>query len=102
MLKDDHDLVRLKERKRMAHPEHLDLLKQGATIWNQWRAEHPEIEPNLTHVDFDGIDLTKVNLSGTDLRGSSLVAEVINGMNRNYSEGLRICRMTAQFGRVAA
>jgi len=31
----------------MANQEYLELLLQGVPIWNQWRGEHPEIEPFL-------------------------------------------------------
>src|SRR5579864_6817578 len=44
---------------RMANPEHLNILKQGVETWNQWREEHPEIEP----------DLQEANLVGTHLEG---------------------------------
>ena len=59
----------------MANQEHLALLKQGKTSWNQWRVDHPEIEPDLRDVDFEEIDLTGVDLKGVDLRGSFLSRE---------------------------
>jgi uncharacterized protein YjbI with pentapeptide repeats len=31
----------------MADKEHLRILQQGVDAWNQWRAEHPEIQPDL-------------------------------------------------------
>ena len=33
---------------QMANPEHLKILKDGVEVWNRWREEHPEIEPDLT------------------------------------------------------
>ncbi len=38
----------------MANQEHLDVLERGVKIWNQWREEHSEIEPDLyaMFVDF--------------------------------------------------
>ena len=59
----------------MANQEHLALLKQGRASWNQWRVDHPEIEPDLREVDFEEIDLTGVDLKGADLRGSLLSRE---------------------------
>jgi hypothetical protein len=31
----------------MANPEHVEILKQGVDVWNEWRAENPEILPEL-------------------------------------------------------
>jgi uncharacterized protein YjbI with pentapeptide repeats len=76
----------------MANQEHLDMLEQGVKIWNQWREEHPEFEPdlkeaslkeknlkevNLTKADLQkanlrGADLTKANLRGADLSNANL------------------------------
>ncbi len=50
------------EVSEMANEEHLRILKQGVTAWNQWREDHPnEI------VDLYRADLTEANLSGADL-----------------------------------
>lgn len=35
----------------MANPEHLAILKQGVSKWNEWRKENPEVEPNLSYAD---------------------------------------------------
>lgn len=32
-------------------------LKDGVAAWNQWRAAHPEMEPDLEGADLEGIDL---------------------------------------------
>lgn len=52
----------------MANPEHLEILKQGVGIWNQWREKNPEIKPNLegsdfSNKDFRGINFDDVNFS---------------------------------------
>ena len=31
----------------MAIPQHLDVLKQGVRVWNEWREENPGAEPDL-------------------------------------------------------
>lgn len=59
----------------MANQEHEALLKQGGATWNQWRVDHPEIEPDLRDADFEEIDLTGVDPKGADLRGSFLSRE---------------------------
>jgi hypothetical protein len=35
----------------MADPEHLDVLRQGADAWNEWRSQHPEISPDLVEAN---------------------------------------------------
>src|SRR5947207_4199158 len=35
----------------MANQVHLDILKQGIEVWNKWRNEHPEIQPDLREAD---------------------------------------------------
>ena len=62
---------------RMANQEHLDILKQGLEVWNQWRGEHPEIQPdlsgaNLSHADLKEADLEEADLSGTDFSDANL------------------------------
>ena len=51
----------------MANPEHVDILKQGVEVWNRWREEHPNIQPNLIRAK-----LNEFVLIETDLRGAIL------------------------------
>jgi TIR domain/Pentapeptide repeats (8 copies) len=51
----------------MANGEHLQILKQGASIWNMWRRNKPDVLPDLT-----GADLVSANLHGADLSGADL------------------------------
>jgi TIR domain/Pentapeptide repeats (8 copies) len=51
----------------MANQEQLDILKQGVYTWNQWRKEHPNIDPDLSSAT-----LTEAKLSGADLRSADL------------------------------
>ena len=44
----------------MANPEHLAILKQGVKVWNQWRNENSEIEPDLSQCCLQNLDLRKV------------------------------------------
>jgi hypothetical protein len=57
----------------MANPEHLEILKQGVNVWNDWRRKKPKLTPDLSEVDLSGTDLggadlRRVNLAGADLR----------------------------------
>ena len=47
----------------MADQRHLDILMQGVEAWNQWREEHPKIQP-----DFRNADLQKADLRGAKKR----------------------------------
>jgi hypothetical protein len=79
----------------MADPEHLEILKQGVTVWNQWRAENADIRPDLTHAQLGGRQLVKasldqVNLSGADLinanlRSAGLKGACLSGASLGYA-----------------
>lgn len=56
----------------MAKKKHLDILMQGAVIWNRWRNRYPKIKPDLRGEDLREIDLDGVNLNGADLVGVDL------------------------------
>ena len=56
----------------MANEEHLDLLRQGVDTWNQWRAQNPGIQPNLSEADLRGVDLNGVFFSGANLTEANL------------------------------
>lgn len=61
----------------MANQEHLDILRQGVKVWNQWRKENVGIRPDLSDADLTGANLreTKLmeaNLNRADLRRADL------------------------------
>jgi uncharacterized protein YjbI with pentapeptide repeats len=60
----------------MANQEHLDLLRQGAKTWNQWRSEHLKIQPDLS-----GADLSEANLYQADLNHTNLTGANLSGAN---------------------
>ena len=51
----------------MANPEHLEILKQGVEVWNQWMKENPRITPDLSQADLKGVELNGVNLRAANL-----------------------------------
>jgi uncharacterized protein YjbI with pentapeptide repeats len=63
----------------MADDAHLTVLKQGADVWNRWRAAHPDIRPDLSNAILRGLDLVKVDLSRADLRRTDLRGTVLSG-----------------------
>jgi uncharacterized protein YjbI with pentapeptide repeats len=56
----------------MGEETHLAALKQGRGAWNEWRARHAYILPDLANASLRGLDLAKADLSGADLRETDL------------------------------
>ncbi len=56
----------------MANQEHINLLKQGVEVWNQWRIEHGDIQPDLSGANLFKASLAHANLGEADLRGANL------------------------------
>ncbi|MCB9451399.1 MAG: toll/interleukin-1 receptor domain-containing protein [Anaerolineaceae bacterium] len=63
----------------MANPEHLDILKQGVEIWNQWRKDNPDVVPDLCESNLLRADLNLINLHGAYLEGIFLGGAKLNG-----------------------
>ncbi|MGZ8875829.1 MAG: pentapeptide repeat-containing protein [Halobacteriota archaeon] len=63
---------RAEARLTMANQSHVQMLRQGVSVWNQWRAAHPEIRPDLSGAYLTGVDLTQADLIKADLRGTDL------------------------------
>jgi uncharacterized protein YjbI with pentapeptide repeats len=62
----------------VADQEHLKILRRGVEVWNKWREENPDLNPDLHAADLSGANLTNAdlgaaNLVGTDLREADLV-----------------------------
>ena len=51
----------------MANEEHLKILKQGVDVWNQWREENPDIQPDLSEARLYSMSLSGVNFSRANL-----------------------------------
>jgi uncharacterized protein YjbI with pentapeptide repeats len=70
----------------MAIDAQVEVLKEGAQVWNAWRAERSESVPDLSGGGLRGLDLRDVDLSGADLgqadlRGADLSGANLNGAN---------------------
>jgi uncharacterized protein YjbI with pentapeptide repeats len=73
----------------MANREHLQLLTAAVSsidsrLWNRWRAEYPNLRPDLSDADLSNTDLCILNLSDanmcrSNLAGASLVGASLNG-----------------------
>jgi len=56
----------------MANQEHLDYLKQGISVWNEWREKNPDVLPDLRQVDLTGSDLSRGNFNDVNLNEAIL------------------------------
>lgn len=56
----------------MANPKDLEILIQGVEPWNRWRAEQPDIVPDLNGANLDKVNLAQANLRETMLRETIL------------------------------
>jgi len=63
----------------MSEKTHLALLKQGVAGWNEWRAAHGEIRPELSGAGLCGFELANANLAGANLRRSDLRGANLSG-----------------------
>jgi uncharacterized protein YjbI with pentapeptide repeats len=65
----------------MANRKHVDILLQGAKVWNAWRRKHPKIKPDLTTLSLHGADLRSIDFSKTYLENSDLRNANCTGAN---------------------
>jgi hypothetical protein len=63
----------------MADREHLEIIKQGVEVWNEWRAEHPEVQSDFRGADLEGADLTSADLASADLARANLSHADLSG-----------------------
>jgi hypothetical protein len=59
-------------REFTGNQDHLEILKQGVEAWNRWRAENPDVRPDLRGADLFMANLSQANLRGADLRQADL------------------------------
>ncbi len=60
------------DRRNIMDQEHLDLLKQGTAVWNKWRAQHPDTQPDLSDATLSDANLSLANLGDANLSGANL------------------------------
>lgn len=65
----------------MANYNHIKMLKQGVTVWNKWRQNHPEIIPDMSRTNLRSAGcLNMSDLSGANLRGVNLCGTYLFGI----------------------
>jgi len=62
----------------MANLEHLKILNKGVDVWNKWRQQNPEVNPDLSESKISSANLYRYRLSGANLRGSILVQSCLS------------------------
>jgi len=65
----------------MANPEHVEILRQGAKVWNKWREENPGVMPDIRKAHLRGAMLRGANLFGTNLSSTDLGTATLSGAN---------------------
>ena len=70
----------------IANQEHLNLLKQGAEVWNQWRQEHSNIQPDLMGADLHGVSFYGADLHDTKFCGADLSYAYLGGARLNEAD----------------
>jgi uncharacterized protein YjbI with pentapeptide repeats len=63
----------------MADEQHVTLLRRSVREWNRWRAENPQVMPDLAAAGLRGLDLSGANLAGANLNGADLRGTVLSG-----------------------
>lgn len=56
----------------MANPEHVEIVKQGASAIAKWRESWPDVRLDLSSADFAGAELGDVSLIGADMSGANV------------------------------
>jgi hypothetical protein len=69
----------------VANDEHLDLLRQGSAIWNEWRSRTKSVKPDLTQSDLRAVDLRGADLGDADLNRSNLSHATLDWTNLTFA-----------------
>ncbi|WP_036478425.1 pentapeptide repeat-containing protein [Myxosarcina sp. GI1] len=68
----DLDGVPVEKKILTPNKKHLQILKRGVKVWNQWRDKNKHVTPELAGADLTHYTLDEVNLDRADLRGAKL------------------------------
>src|SRR6266700_988640 len=56
----------------MANQHHLNILRKGTVLWNEWRKENQNIQPDLSGAELNVANLSRANLSEANLSRADL------------------------------
>jgi uncharacterized protein YjbI with pentapeptide repeats len=62
----------------MANPAHVDILRQGVSVWNDWRRKNPEIVPDLTSVNLADVFSSSTGSKKSSARKAQVRLQAIN------------------------
>ncbi len=65
----------------MANPEHVRILDKGVEVWNRWREEHRNVQPELNEAYLPSRNLRGVNFQRANLQRAKLTAAHLEGAN---------------------
>lgn len=57
----------------MANKQHVEIVNQGASAWNNWRNRFDVFEADLSGIELSGADLAEIDFRRVNLQGTSLV-----------------------------
>lgn len=69
----------------MANDHHKVIIARGVDVWNAWRAEHPDVLPNLIGADLEGADLQGADLFAANLQKANLIGANLKGANLKWA-----------------
>lgn len=62
----------------MLNPYHLEMVRQGAEAWNQWKVDSQVTNPELSGADLSEVDFTGYSLAGSNLCEANLCRAVLS------------------------
>ena len=71
-LKALHNRGRFANEGIVGNHKHLAILDEGSEVWNKWRWDNPDIQPDLSGLDLRHRDVTKMNLVGVKLCNANM------------------------------
>ena len=72
----------------MAKAEHLKIIKQGVSVWNEWRNTQSDVVPELSNANLNGKNLSSINFESANLIDANL----------SYSNLIRASLQNADLG----
>jgi hypothetical protein len=70
----------------VADNEQFELLMRDVDAWNRWRADNPEVKPDLSYAVMRCANLPLANLSWTQLREADLVLANLRGADLRHAD----------------
>lgn len=65
----------------MPNAQHVAILDEGVKVWNRWRKNNPDEEPDLSSLNLREEDLRGINFFLANLRGVNLIGADLSGAN---------------------